>query len=336
MTLVISGANASLAFLMADRRLTRPDGRPDDEANKVTVAYFPSGSFLVGITGLAEVMGLPTAEWFANALVEIGWSTRAPAFALEAIAERLSSDLGRMRVSAKWKRLSIVGIGFIDEEPAPVPAGFRLSNFQHHDDRPLAPAESRVSLERYQAIPRGVTWEPLHWFDGSGSDFLLRVREDVEAYIAGLHAGAHPSVLAHHAYRVVTGISHYDNSVGAQANAAYMTPTGETRYRYFTAAPVVGTLLPVIVNLAVGLPRLEYYGDVRQFHKFRSASDVRFLLEQNPMFHPDRPNEMPIQPKAALCACGSGQKARKCHRRLTQLWRDVPLKVSMETASPEE
>jgi hypothetical protein len=330
LTLLIAAANADLAFLMADRRMTRSDGTADDETNKLVVVRFGGADFLVGFTGLAEVANLPTSEWFAEAVAAVGQSTAAAVGVLDGVAERLTTDIARSGHSAKWARLSIVGIGFVDADSAPVPAWWRLSNFERggHIEQSARP---QVELERYQAVPEHGSWTPLVVFAGSGSDHLRATRADVEALIDLLDGGAHPSRLAHHAYRIVTGIADVDDFVGSQANAAFITPDGATRYRYFTQVPVAGTLFPIIVDLTGSLgPRVEHYGDARRFGRLRTVGDIRFLLDPVPFLASDEPTEFPKQERAAYCVCGSGRKARNCHRRETERWRDVPIQLSIE------
>jgi hypothetical protein len=72
-TMIIALGNMQNAILVSDRRLTMPDGSPNDESNKAFVLLARDARMAIGFAGLAEVpsLGFRTRFWLPQAVADV-------------------------------------------------------------------------------------------------------------------------------------------------------------------------------------------------------------------------------------------------------------------------
>jgi hypothetical protein len=125
--------NQQAACMVADRRLTAAGKPVPEEMSKTAWAWFPHGSFMVAFHGIARVRGVPTIDWFSRALFEIAEQGYRIEDVLTTVTKVATRDFARLRHPASDKRLSVVGVGFVDARPSPQPTMWRITNFQEFD-----------------------------------------------------------------------------------------------------------------------------------------------------------------------------------------------------------
>lgn len=329
MTLVVASATSKLAIIVADGRLTSGlTGRVlDDEENKLAVVTFPGGWFGVGVTGLAQILGMSTSEWFADSLTQLAVQRHSGAAKplLEAVAGQLTADVRRMRIPPNYTALSIIGVGFIQSDPSPSPAAFIVSNVETFDGSSpsvtltLPPSTTfHVSVFDSTWDEQSANWDPFHFFAGSGAE---AARADHSRLAAVLFGGAHPSHIANEAYSLIHRVAGTVRSVGTQADAAYATANGEFFFRHLTDRPVAGFSHPIFVDVAELSPYVYYFGDTRRLARIQaSGATGRRLAAEAVKNRRDAPTIGPPQPKASPCFCESGRKYRHCHGRGKDRW----------------
>src|SRR5689334_15260416 len=127
MTLVLGCLTHQYVVQVSDRRITRlRDGAlMDDDRNKGTLV---DGQFAFSYSGLAEVEGLHTDEWFARTVAEAqGRGGVWP----EVVRDRATQALGNLKIEQKWKWHTFVGVGWIPSQETMsevVPACMTISN----------------------------------------------------------------------------------------------------------------------------------------------------------------------------------------------------------------
>lgn len=113
MTLIIAAANKDAVLLVADTRLTRPDGSLyDDCAIKTIVLHCWDAKLVLAYTGLAIIEGKRTDRWLVSKLREANASRKAFLEVVELLRDQLTrvtrknSDLGRRGLT-----LVVIGLG---------------------------------------------------------------------------------------------------------------------------------------------------------------------------------------------------------------------------------
>jgi hypothetical protein len=119
MTLILSLATTKRVVQASDRRLTWPDGRVEDQANKAVCVVCADARFSIAYTGLAQLgPGLVgTDEWLVDSLA----SSRAGELDLRSIIEFLQNQahvvLENTHVRPELKGLSFVLVGYQRTRP---------------------------------------------------------------------------------------------------------------------------------------------------------------------------------------------------------------------------
>ncbi len=128
MTTILTCTTPEFVVLASDRAVSYNtasgiQGSPDRMGK--TIALY--GQFLMGVTGLGELDGLPIDEWVIERLADVN-SQNWP----KAIAHRATASIGKIRKSASYKHLTFVGVGFARMGPEPTsewhPWRFVISN----------------------------------------------------------------------------------------------------------------------------------------------------------------------------------------------------------------
>jgi hypothetical protein len=108
MTLIITALADDAVIQVSDRRLTSDQVVLDKRVNKALCISCSDANFTVAFTGVAEILGAPTADWLLDHLA----SRKASALPFPAILESL-----RDQATATWPRLSArargIGITFV-------------------------------------------------------------------------------------------------------------------------------------------------------------------------------------------------------------------------------
>ena len=116
MTLIVASAQHGTQFVVADRRVTRQSSGilVDDWTYKI-LQYWNAQQgyqFLVAYTGLAELSGRSTLDWFMQSLPEVFDSTTEIAHAIAAFPDECEKELAHIRtLPPKNKGLTIVLCG---------------------------------------------------------------------------------------------------------------------------------------------------------------------------------------------------------------------------------
>lgn len=106
MTLILTCLSREHIVQVADRRLTKSDGKLyDDDTNK---AVFYCGRVAVGYTGLAEMEGKSTAEWIGSCMKDATETETA----MNRVAESAEHYFQQSNLSDISKRLAVVATGW--------------------------------------------------------------------------------------------------------------------------------------------------------------------------------------------------------------------------------
>ncbi len=127
MTLLVALASKDYALLLADRRVTAAGSTVDDEFNKVCVLFCDDARVAIGFTGLATYETFNTSDWLVDELSNIGDSSGELLDILTELGRRAEVKLASL--SAHYKRLGLLAVGFVYWEAAPRPTAYVLSNF---------------------------------------------------------------------------------------------------------------------------------------------------------------------------------------------------------------
>lgn len=128
MTTILTCTTPEYVVLASDRAVSYNtargiEGSPDRMGK--TIALY--GQFLMGVTGFAELDGLPMDEWVIERLSGVH-----PQKWPQTIADRATASIGKMRKSSSHKHHSFVGVGFARIGPDPasewLPWRFVISN----------------------------------------------------------------------------------------------------------------------------------------------------------------------------------------------------------------
>ena len=120
MTLIVTFAASPFVVMVADRRLTWPNGRiADDDANKVVMFC---NQMAIGYTGQARIEGKGTDEWLAHELG--GLPTRCLAAAWNHLNQRATEVFRRPSLKGKFQ--SFMGVGYTPKTETSTARSFHI------------------------------------------------------------------------------------------------------------------------------------------------------------------------------------------------------------------
>lgn len=134
MTLIIGAANHDYVIHIADRRMTGPGGQVfDDESNKSIILRCANARFAIGFSGLAGTIGFNTRRWLLSALDAASLPDRTAQKLFERLTERATKQFQNLPVSNEHKRLSIMGLGYLDHHDPPLVGLVLITNWHDLD-----------------------------------------------------------------------------------------------------------------------------------------------------------------------------------------------------------
>ncbi|MDB5094369.1 MAG: hypothetical protein JWO85_2470 [Candidatus Eremiobacteraeota bacterium] len=307
MTLVVGAQNNDYALQVSDRRLTAEDGSAiDEESNKLFLLESDACRFIVGYSGLARLNGpggFETKDWLATILRDTG----PPDYNPDGIIDRLRDAATRKfatrsvcRLTPAARLLSIMLTGFVYTTTGPLVAYCMITNYQDYergdDDKEPWP-EFRAWWKVLQnpvrpawSIQRIGFWRRFGPAQVAAVKVLVADRRPAEAVV-----GKTVELI-----REISGPAGSRSPVGRQLMSAVISS-----------------------NRAEG-SRFAYHTDVQQMTDHAPAliisrSDFRGPIVVGGTLTATDSNGKPIvvaypkQPRNQLCACGSGQKFKRCH-----------------------
>ncbi|HEY5473425.1 MAG TPA: hypothetical protein VIK32_09585, partial [Candidatus Limnocylindrales bacterium] len=250
MTLLITLVNRAQAVLVSDRRLTWPDGRPpDDEANKAVIVSMPRARVLVGFTGIAQVESKSTVEWFLEAFAAAAEPDFQSGPTIERFAATATSTFARLHHDRPTKRLSVVGVGYLDIGDPPLAARWRVSNFESADGTWRSDAADTFDVSLLQDLGKS-TDAAFATLDGGWNAMGKDAERAYMRLTRMLKEGRPERGLAGKAVEVVRLAADHNAMIGPQVMTIVLPRANPPSWRYDSASVTPTTFAPAMLNLS--------------------------------------------------------------------------------------
>jgi len=303
MTLILAVGGPTFCFQVSDRRITHTtqSGRVvtvSDRAAKAILVHTQDARLVIGFTGLARAPGFATQDRILFHVRELGLQGVFQSLPIiHGLADRLTEDLARTRVSPTERRLSVLVSGFRQVHDEKQLSVGLISNFQSLKDVAqevnvhTAGPECRVYTQ-IPPDPLATGIFPVGMTRSVKSSDLRTLRQALQA------PGARFEDVVGLAVRAVVNASRDTSSRRTIGDSVMMTavfsdgrdPTG----MYYPAKPSSTVYFPDIVTASPDSNTRIRFGV--------EALDSSAALAVPPPTH-----------RRAPCPCGSGKRFRSCH-----------------------
>jgi hypothetical protein len=305
-TLILSMVNPDQAIVVADRRLTSGDriqkvGGEERGSNKGFLLICDDAKMVVTFTGLAEAGRFITRKWLLEGLVDV----RRPDHRIEGISLRLAEEaktIEKLSIPAEFRRLSIAMAGYVYDGEHPQGTLIHISNFDQMDDSDSGPSARARGAFSVQAVREGRSTHAgnVGAVLAIGADGALEER-DWMVLTELVTSGKSAHAIVNKAVHALRSASANTLTVGRECMSLALSPDPQK--------PAEGHFHPD------GKAKIVYqFGsvDLRSNSVGLVADSPERWAEEadgTPVWIEERPRK---QARNALCACGSGQKYKKC------------------------
>lgn len=303
MTLILAVNSGDAVIVAADRRLSIDGQVIEEESTKLTVLVTPDARMVVAYTGIARFGSFETETW----LVENLHNPDATVFQLlEVLRTRLPDALAQAGVLNQALTVLLAGYVYDDAaDAAPVPRAWRVTNWEHT----LPDVVGREFVE----IAEDFANNPVIVAGAAGA-VNAKSLEQLHGLVA-LHApGDGIRNKLRSMIRDASARKRAGDTIGAQCNVCVVRPGPEhdIRATYYSASPT-RRMYGVNTVFTAGGGMMTRGGVLEVGEGLPSAG-------------------LPEVGRNEPCPCGSGQKSKRCHRRLGYTY--LPLTAEMKFKEP--
>jgi hypothetical protein len=295
MTLILTTVQPTVVVMVSDRRLSHNGTIVDDEATKLTVLVTRDARVCIAYTGIARSGAFQTEEWLLHALRAATNDTLEIYPILEKLRLRASSDIAALN-DATNPRLTLAISGFHYDNDDAVPMAWKLTNWEHNEN---GNAQTEFQLIHYSLTP-------------PNEDFLLCAgntnavtSSDMDGIRQLLRDGVAPIGIEAKLHSMVRKASTHENArntIGRQCNACVIwSNTESTIQTTYYSSQLSRYVYGVNTVFAIG----------PEFGAMIVAGSVLSVGQSLP------PAVVPSAGRNQPCPCGSGQKYRHCHSKIS-------------------
>lgn len=302
MTLVTAAANPAFVVQVSDRRLTSAAGVSVEQETKAIHLRLPTSDMLIGYTGLARVGTKPMSFEISEALADAAIAAEfQPYETVQQFTTQMTERFRRSpirRYRASDKRLTVMATGFVRFEEGHTVVQALVTNFQNWGVGDDAEAWDTFQLTPFSA-KAGEPWPTLIQRVGAWGALSGPVAESQIRPL--LAVGKPPHAVRDKMLALLPSQSALFSTVGVDANAAILLPSGETSWTHSVEhnawSVSGGTTVSAFPESTI------IAADVTI-----TASDDAGNIDTS-----GTPMLVPRVPKQRPCPCGSGKRYRQCH-----------------------